>query len=71
MNYKRTNSRPKCFAKRSTFAARYEFSIKLVWSIDENHLIVNIDEWSVDRNWITNYSWGKKAVVLNIRTLSL
>ena len=61
MNYKRTNSRPKCYANWATFAGRCLFSIKFASIFKENNLIVNIDEWSIGRSCKCNYSWGPKG----------
>ena len=66
MSNKRTNLRLKCLSKRLAFAARCLFSIKLVWFIDKNHLILilmsellsEIEKPIILRGW--------KSTVLNV-----
>ena len=61
MSYKRINPRPRRYANRTTSAARFLFSVKFTNTIDENHLVVNIDECSIGRKCRANYSWGIKG----------
>ena len=61
MTYKRINSRAKCYANRTTFTARCLFSVKFINTVDENHLLINIDECSIGRACKANYSWGVKG----------
>ena len=61
MTYKRINSRSRCYANKTIFSARCLFSVKFTNTVDENHLIINIDEWSIGRACKANYSWGVKG----------
>ena len=45
MTYKKINSRSKCNANKTTFAARCLFSVTFINTLDKNHLIINIYEW--------------------------
>ena len=71
MSYKRTNSRPKCYANRATFAARCLFSINFASILNENNLIVNIDEWYIGRSRKSNYSWEPKGSNIECQNINV
>ena len=62
MSFKRIKSRPNSIDLNRVKAIRQLYIVKLWQEITVDTLIVNIDESSINRSIMTNYSWGIKGV---------
>ena len=64
LSYKRVKTRPSNIEMNMIKLIRKLFALKFAKIVSSKVLVVNIDESSINRGIMTNYSWGIKGVLI-------